>query len=54
MAKITFHGDTINTVGDLPTIGTLASDFNLVKSGWNHDWGMSIFGSVSIGIKGMP
>ena len=32
MAKITFHGDAINTVGDLPTIGTLAPDFNLVKS----------------------
>ena len=32
MAKITFHGDSINTVGDLPTIGTLAPDFDLVKS----------------------
>ena len=32
MAKITFHDNPINTVGDLPSVGTQAPDFSLVKS----------------------
>ncbi len=31
MAKITFHDNPINTVGDLPAVGAVASDFTLVK-----------------------
>lgn len=32
MAKITFHENPINTVGNLPEVGAQAPDFNLVKS----------------------
>lgn len=32
MAKITFHDNPINTVGELPETGTSAPDFTLVKS----------------------
>lgn len=32
MAKITFHDNPINTVGELPEAGTSAPDFTLVKS----------------------
>ena len=31
MAKITFHDNPVNTVGDLPATGTVAADFSLVK-----------------------
>ncbi len=31
MAKITFHDNAVNTVGELPEVGALASDFTLVK-----------------------
>ncbi len=31
MAKITFHDNAVNTVGELPEIGTQAPDFTLVK-----------------------
>lgn len=32
MAKITFRGDPVNTTGELPTVGSKASDFTLVSS----------------------
>jgi thiol peroxidase len=32
MAKITLHGNEINTNGDLPTIGEQAPTFSLVNS----------------------
>ncbi len=32
MAKITFHDSPINTVGDLPRVGSVAPDFSLVKT----------------------
>lgn len=32
MAKITLKGNPINTVGDLPAVGTKAPDFRLVKT----------------------
>ncbi|MGX9987055.1 thiol peroxidase [Chryseobacterium sp. POL2] len=32
MANITFKGNPIHTVGQLPEVGTLAKDFNLVSS----------------------
>ena len=31
MAKITFKGETINTAGDLPAVGSAAPDFQLTK-----------------------
>jgi len=32
MAKITLQGNAINTIGELPTIGTLAKDFKLTAT----------------------
>lgn len=32
MAKVTLKGNTINTVGTLPEVGTSAKDFSLVKT----------------------
>lgn len=32
MAKITFKGNPVNTVGDLPAVGSKAPEFTLVKS----------------------
>jgi thiol peroxidase len=32
MAKITLKGNPINTVGNLPVVGSIAPDFKLVKS----------------------
>lgn len=32
MAKIKFHGDEVNTVGNLPAVGEKMKDFNLVAS----------------------
>ncbi|HLW50852.1 MAG TPA: thiol peroxidase [Sphingobacteriaceae bacterium] len=32
MAKITFHGNTVNTVGSLPSIGSKAPDFKLTAN----------------------
>ena len=32
MAKITLKGNPVNTIGDLPKVGTTAPDFKLVKS----------------------
>jgi len=31
MAKITLHGNPVNTLGDLPKVGTSAPDFSLLK-----------------------
>ncbi len=31
MAKITLHGDAVNTTGELPAVGEKAKDFTLVK-----------------------
>lgn len=32
MAKITLHGDPINTLGTLPAVGTQAADFKLIAN----------------------
>ncbi len=32
MAKITLKGNVINTLGDLPAVGSKLPDFNMVKS----------------------
>ncbi|MBF9017895.1 MULTISPECIES: thiol peroxidase [unclassified Oceanispirochaeta] len=32
MANITLHGNPVNTVGELPKVGTVAKDFNLVQA----------------------
>ena len=32
MATVTLHGDTIHTLGELPAVGSEASNFNLTKS----------------------
>ena len=32
MAKITLKGNPVNTYGELPPAGTMAPDFDLVKS----------------------
>ena len=36
MASITLKGNAINTVGELPKVGTQAPDFNLVKNDLSH------------------
>ncbi len=36
MASITLKGDSINTIADLPAIGTQASDFQLVDADLNN------------------
>lgn len=36
MASITLKGNTINTVGDLPAIGSQAPDFDLIKNDLSH------------------
>src|SRR5690606_16877340 len=32
MATVTLHGDTIHTLGELPTVGSTPPDFTLTKS----------------------
>lgn len=36
MAQITFKGNTVNTAGSLPSVGSKAPDFNLVKTDLSH------------------
>jgi len=36
MASITLKGNAINTIGELPKVGTQAPDFNLVKNDLSH------------------
>lgn len=59
MAKIKFHGDTVNTVGNLPKVGDKAPDFTLVKGDLSHaslkDYAgsnliLNIFPSVDTGV----
>ena len=32
MTQVTFKGNTVNTVGELPAAGKLAPEFNLTKT----------------------